>query len=288
MTVNARQAGPSGTGRPAAPALTCRLESRFLSILAILPSRCPNGSVSLLHRSRTTPAVTDFVDRCGARPARSGRGVPTGERRRHPDRRSLVAPRRPGCRPCRPVARPGRPAVAVIGVLAPECEVGLERGRGARDPHLPDAVTQGEDREGAIAMAADCLAETIGARIAEGADIPGPSVFAHRSKHDPRDARAVLRATRVRIVGAISASGWFRLPRGLRSCGCVQAAPVTLRPLRLWAQGTGSVRRGIGLSASDSLCTPCHRPAPPRATSALHGILGTGSPGRTGARLFAR
>ena len=42
-------------------------------------------------------------------------------------------------------------------------------------PDLPDAITQGEDRSDAIEMAADCLAETIGARIAERADIPVPS-----------------------------------------------------------------------------------------------------------------
>ena len=42
-------------------------------------------------------------------------------------------------------------------------------------PDLPDAITQGEDRDDAMDMAADCLAETIGARIAERADIPIPS-----------------------------------------------------------------------------------------------------------------
>ena len=42
-------------------------------------------------------------------------------------------------------------------------------------PDLPDAITQGEDRDDAIEMAADCLAETIGARIAERSDIPVPS-----------------------------------------------------------------------------------------------------------------
>ena len=40
---------------------------------------------------------------------------------------------------------------------------------------LPDAITQGEDREDAIEMAADCLAETIGGRMAERAEIPVPS-----------------------------------------------------------------------------------------------------------------
>ncbi len=42
-------------------------------------------------------------------------------------------------------------------------------------PDLPDAVTQGDSRDDAIDMAADCLAETIGARIAERDDIPTPS-----------------------------------------------------------------------------------------------------------------
>jgi len=42
-------------------------------------------------------------------------------------------------------------------------------------PDLPDAITQGEDRDDALAMAADCLAETIGARIVDRADIPAPS-----------------------------------------------------------------------------------------------------------------
>lgn len=42
-------------------------------------------------------------------------------------------------------------------------------------PDLPDAITQGENRDDAIDMAADCLAETIGARIADRADIPDPS-----------------------------------------------------------------------------------------------------------------
>ena len=46
-------------------------------------------------------------------------------------------------------------------------------------PDLPDAITQGEDRSDAIEMAADCLAETIGARIAERADIPVPSPVKH-------------------------------------------------------------------------------------------------------------
>ena len=42
-------------------------------------------------------------------------------------------------------------------------------------PDLPDAITQGENRDDALDMAGDCLAETIGARIIERADIPDPS-----------------------------------------------------------------------------------------------------------------
>ena len=47
-------------------------------------------------------------------------------------------------------------------------------------PDLPDAITQGENSDDAIEMAADCLAETIGARIAERADIPCPSPLKRR------------------------------------------------------------------------------------------------------------
>ena len=60
---------------------------------------------------------------------------------------------------------------AYPAVLTPETEGGFT----VTFPDLPDAITQGEDRDDAIDMAADCLAETIGARIAERADIPAPS-----------------------------------------------------------------------------------------------------------------
>ena len=46
-------------------------------------------------------------------------------------------------------------------------------------PDLPDAITQGEDLADAIEMAADCLAEAIGARIADRDDIPVPSRAEH-------------------------------------------------------------------------------------------------------------
>ena len=42
-------------------------------------------------------------------------------------------------------------------------------------PDLPDAITQGKDSGDAVRMAADCLAETLGSRIVNRADIPAPS-----------------------------------------------------------------------------------------------------------------
>lgn len=44
-----------------------------------------------------------------------------------------------------------------------------------RFPDLPDAITQGESVMDAKEMAEDCLAETIGARIADHQPIPMPS-----------------------------------------------------------------------------------------------------------------
>jgi antitoxin HicB len=40
---------------------------------------------------------------------------------------------------------------------------------------LPEAITQGETREEALAEAADCLEEAIAGRIDDGRDIPSPS-----------------------------------------------------------------------------------------------------------------
>lgn len=63
-------------------------------------------------------------------------------------------------------------------------------------PDLPDAITQGEDRDDAIAMAADCLAETIGARIVDRADIPAPSPL------EARQVRVVV-PIHVAVKGAL-------------------------------------------------------------------------------------
>ncbi|MYD69421.1 MAG: type II toxin-antitoxin system HicB family antitoxin [Acidobacteria bacterium] len=63
-------------------------------------------------------------------------------------------------------------------------------------PGLPDAITQGEDRDDALAMAADCLAETIGARIVDRADIPAPS------PPEPEQVRVVV-PVHVAVKGAL-------------------------------------------------------------------------------------
>lgn len=44
-----------------------------------------------------------------------------------------------------------------------------------RFPDLPEAVTEGDDREDALAQAADCLAEAIAGRIVDREAIPAPS-----------------------------------------------------------------------------------------------------------------
>lgn len=42
-------------------------------------------------------------------------------------------------------------------------------------PDLPEAVTQGEDRDDALRKAADCLEEALAGRLRRGDDIPVPS-----------------------------------------------------------------------------------------------------------------
>ena len=47
---------------------------------------------------------------------------------------------------------------------------------------LPEAITQGETVEEALAEAADCLEEAIAGRIEEGSDIPAPSAAKRRER----------------------------------------------------------------------------------------------------------
>ena len=44
-----------------------------------------------------------------------------------------------------------------------------------RFPDFPEALTDGADQAEALAEAADCLAEAVAARIADGEDLPAPS-----------------------------------------------------------------------------------------------------------------
>jgi antitoxin HicB len=53
-------------------------------------------------------------------------------------------------------------------------------------PDLPDAITQGDSLDDAMEMAADCLAETIGARIAERDDMQV------RSRQDARQSKRLM------------------------------------------------------------------------------------------------
>ena len=49
------------------------------------------------------------------------------------------------------------------------------KGLHVRFPDFPEALTGGDDFEDTLVQAADCLAETIGGRIARGDEIPPPS-----------------------------------------------------------------------------------------------------------------
>jgi antitoxin HicB len=51
-----------------------------------------------------------------------------------------------------------------------------------RFPDFPEAVTDGADEAEAVAEAADCLAEAVAARIADGEELPAPSIL-RRSMH---------------------------------------------------------------------------------------------------------
>ena len=48
-------------------------------------------------------------------------------------------------------------------------------------PDLPEAITSGKDRADALLQAADCLEEAIAGRIADGLDVPRPTMA--RRKH---------------------------------------------------------------------------------------------------------
>ncbi len=48
-------------------------------------------------------------------------------------------------------------------------------------PDLPEAITSGKNRADALLQAADCLEETVAGRIADGLDVPVPTLA--RRKH---------------------------------------------------------------------------------------------------------
>lgn len=60
-------------------------------------------------------------------------------------------------------------------LLAPESK--SKGGFTIQFPDLPEAITSGKDTTEALAQASDCLEEAIAGRIADGLDIPEPSVI---------------------------------------------------------------------------------------------------------------
>jgi antitoxin HicB len=66
---------------------------------------------------------------------------------------------------------------SVATVLAwPAILVADDEGRvQVRFPDFPEALTDGADEREALAEAADCLAEAVAARIADGEDVPAPA-----------------------------------------------------------------------------------------------------------------
>lgn len=71
-------------------------------------------------------------------------------------------------------------------------------------PDLPEAITSGKDRADALLQAADCLEEAIAGRIADGLDVPVPTV--KRGNHVHVTLRAPM-AAKVALYLAIQEAG---------------------------------------------------------------------------------
>jgi antitoxin HicB len=71
-----------------------------------------------------------------------------------------------------------KPRRTVETLAWPAMLVPDEEGRHqVRFPDFPEALTDGADAAEALAEAADCLAEAVAARIADGEDLPAPSAM---------------------------------------------------------------------------------------------------------------
>lgn len=66
-----------------------------------------------------------------------------------------------------------------------DLEPAEEGGFVAHFPDLPEAVTQGDDRAEALAMADDCLEEALAGRVVRGDPVPMPSPAAGRPLATP-------------------------------------------------------------------------------------------------------
>ena len=95
--------------------------------------------------------------------------------------------------------------------LSPEKKDGFT----VRFPDLPEAITSGKDRADALLQAADCLEEAVAARIADGLDLPMPSVAGRNRILVPLPAAMVAKAALyLSIRGTQPVSG--TQPRGER------------------------------------------------------------------------
>jgi antitoxin HicB len=105
-------------------------------------------------------------------------------------------------------ARVDRLVLAWSAVLQPQADGGVL----VRFPDLPEAVTEGDDENDALAQAADCLAEAIAGRITDREAIPAPSRVAASV---PVALEPVL-AYKVALYAAMRAGGLSRVGLALR------------------------------------------------------------------------
>lgn len=71
------------------------------------------------------------------------------------------------------MTRSGETTLVWPATLVPDDEGRVQ----VRFPDFPEALTDGADLTEALAEAADCLAEAVAARIADGEDLPAPSAM---------------------------------------------------------------------------------------------------------------
>lgn len=71
-------------------------------------------------------------------------------------------------------------------------------------PDLPEAITSGKNRADALLQAADCLEEAVAGRIADGLEVPAPTVVRRKQVQVPLPAPMAAKAA---LYLAIQESG---------------------------------------------------------------------------------